>query len=97
MSLSHTRFQRNKSSDNHVMTKNEKMAKLVYKLSMVGIVGIIGSSDPVAIRAHLVAIQTDLNIVMENPNLLDSLNLLLKIDKHHSPVGVWEGLIEEQT
>jgi hypothetical protein len=103
MSLSHTRFQRNKSSDNHVMTKNEKMAKLVYKLSMVGMVGIIvfggfmaitgyntdiypldrmrghldgiiGSSDPVAIRAHLVAIQEDLNIVMENPNLLEATN-----------------------
>jgi len=103
MSLSHTRFKRNKSSDNHVMTKNEKMAKIVYKLSMIGIVGIIifggymaiagyntdiypldrmrgnldgiiGSSDPVAIRAHLVAIQTDLNIVMENPNLLEATN-----------------------
>jgi len=103
MSLSHTRFQRNKSSDNHVMTKNEKMAKIVYKLSMIGIIGIIvfggymaiagyntdiypldrmrgnldgiiGSSDPAAIRAHLVAIQTDLNIVMENPNLLEATN-----------------------
>ncbi|KPU81466.1 glycosyl transferase [Nitrosopumilus sp. PRT-SC01] len=103
MSLSHTRFQRNKSSDNHVMTKNEKMAKIVYKLSMIGIIGIIvfggfmaitgyntdiypldrmrghldgiiGSSDPVAIRAHLVAIQEDLNIVMENPNLLETTN-----------------------
>ena len=103
MSLSHTRFQRNKSSDNHVMTKNEKMAKIIYKLSMIGIIGIIvfggfmaitgyntdiypldrmrghldgiiGSSDPAAIRAHLVAIQEDLNIVMENPNLLETTN-----------------------
>jgi len=103
MSLSHTRFKRNKSSDNRVMTKNEKMAKIVYKLSMIGIIGIIvfggfmaisgyntdiypldrmrghldgiiGSSDPVAIRAHLVAIQADLNIVMENPNLLETTN-----------------------
>jgi cellulose synthase/poly-beta-1,6-N-acetylglucosamine synthase-like glycosyltransferase len=94
MSLSHTQFKRNKSSKNHEMTKNEKMAKIVYKLSMVGIIGIIifggfmaingyntdiypldrmrghfdgiiGSSDPVAIRAHLVAIQTDLEIIME--------------------------------
>lgn len=94
MSLSHTRFKRNKSSDNHVMTKNEKMAKTIYKLSMIGIIGIIlfgvfmaitgynsdiypldrmrghldgivGSSDPATIRAHLVAIQTDLNIVIE--------------------------------
>ncbi len=41
MSLSHTRFKRNKSSDNHVKTKKEKMANLVYKLSMIGIVAII--------------------------------------------------------
>ena len=41
MSLSHTRFKRNKSSDNHVMSKNEKMAKIIYKLSMIGIVAII--------------------------------------------------------
>ncbi len=103
MSLSHTRFKRNKSSNNHVMTKNEKMAKIVYKLSMIGIIGIIvfggymaisgyntdiypldrmrghldgiiGSSDPAAIRAHLVAIHADLEIVMENPNLLETTN-----------------------
>jgi len=95
MSLSHTRFKRNKSSNNHVITKNEKMAKIVYKLSMIGIVGIIlfggfmavtgyntdiypldrirghfdgivGSSDPVAIRTHLVAINTDIDIVKKN-------------------------------
>ena len=95
MSLSHTRFKRNKSSNNHVMTKNEKMANIVYKLSMIGIVGIIifggsmavagyntdiypldrmrghfdgiiGSSDPAAIRAHLVAISADIDIVKEN-------------------------------
>ncbi len=103
MSISHTRFKRNKSSNNHVMTKSEKMAKIVYKLSMIGIIGIIvfggymaisgyntdiypldrmrghldgiiGSSDPIAIRAHLVAIQADLEIVMENPNLLETTN-----------------------
>ena len=103
MSLSHTRFQRNKSSNNPVMTKNEKMAQIIYKLSMIGIIGIIvfggymaisgynadiypldrirghldgivGSSDPAVIRAHLVAIQTDLEIVMENPNLLEATN-----------------------
>jgi len=103
MSISHTRFKRNKSSVNRIMTKNEKMAKIVYKLSMVGIIGIIvfggymaisgyntdiypldrmrghldgiiGSSDPAAIRAHLVAIQADLEIVMENPNLLETTN-----------------------
>jgi len=95
MSLSHTRFKRNKSSNNHVITKNEKMANIVYKLSMIGIVGIIvfggfmaitgyntdiypldrmrghfdgiiGSSDPTSIRAHLVAINTDMEIVMQN-------------------------------
>ena len=94
MSLSHTRFKRNKSSNNHVMTKNEKMAKIVYKLAMIGIVaiivfggymaiagynsdiypldlmrghmdGIIGSSDPVVIHNHLIAIQTQLDIVLE--------------------------------
>ena len=41
MSLSHTRFKRNKSSDTRVRTKKEKMANNVYKLSMVGIIGII--------------------------------------------------------
>ncbi|MGI9567102.1 MAG: cellulose synthase family protein [Nitrosopumilus sp.] len=41
MSLSHTRFKRNKSSSIPVRTKKEKMANNVYKLSMIGIVGII--------------------------------------------------------
>ena len=40
MSLSHTRFKRNKSSDNRPKTKKEKMANNVYKLSMIGIIGI---------------------------------------------------------
>jgi cellulose synthase/poly-beta-1,6-N-acetylglucosamine synthase-like glycosyltransferase len=95
MSLSHTRFKRNKSSDNRPKTKKEKMANTVYKLSMLGIVGIIifgvfmavsgynsdiypldrirgnldgivSSSDPNVIREHLVAIQSDLDIVMAN-------------------------------
>ena len=94
MSLSHTRFKRNKSSNNRVRTEKEKMANVVYKLSMIGIVaiivfggfmaitgydnkiypldrirghldGIVGSSDPVSLRAHLLAIQTDLEIVMD--------------------------------
>ena len=39
MSLSHTRFKRNKSSNSRKMTKKEKMANTVYKLSMVGIIG----------------------------------------------------------
>ncbi len=94
LSLSHTRFKRNKSSVARVMTKKEKMANRIYKLSMIGILGIIvfggymaitgyntdiypldrirgnldgvvGTSDPAALRAHLIAIQTDLEIVME--------------------------------
>ncbi|MCV0372140.1 MAG: glycosyltransferase family 2 protein [Nitrosarchaeum sp.] len=41
MSLSHTQFKRNKSGKNRNLTKSEKMAKTVYRLSMIGIVGII--------------------------------------------------------
>ncbi len=94
MSLSHTRFKRNKSSEERKRTKKEKMADTVYKLSMIGILGliifggfmaingynsdiypldrirghfdgIIGSSDPEIIRAHLVAIQLDLEPILE--------------------------------
>jgi len=94
MSLSHTRFKRNKSSKQRKMTKKEKMANTVYRLSMVGILGliifggfmaitgynsdiypldrirghfdgIIGSSDPETIRAHLIAIQLDLEPMLE--------------------------------
>ncbi|MCV0391713.1 MAG: glycosyltransferase family 2 protein [Nitrosopumilus sp.] len=102
MSLSHTRFKRNKSSNTVPKTKKEKMAHTVYKLSMIGIVaiiifggfmaingyntdiypldrirghldGIVGSSDPTAIRNHLLAIQTDLAIVMEKvPEVTDA-------------------------
>ena len=41
MSLSHTRFKRNKSSENRPKTEKEKMANTIYKLSMLGIIGII--------------------------------------------------------
>ena len=41
LSLSHTRFERNKSSAICKMTKKEKMANTVYKLSVVGIFAII--------------------------------------------------------
>ncbi len=41
LSLSHSRFQRNKSSIIHVLTKAEKMASYFYKLAMIGIVAII--------------------------------------------------------
>jgi hypothetical protein len=94
MSLSHTQFKRNKSSEQRKMTKKEKMANTVYRLSMVGILGliifggfmaingynsdiypldrirghfdgVIGSSDPDIIRAHLIAIQLDLEPMLE--------------------------------
>ena len=94
LSLSHSRFKRNKSSENHIPTKAEKMANTVYKLSMIGMVaiivfgafmafygynediypldrirghldGIIGSSDPEIMKAHIAAIQQDLDMVLE--------------------------------
>ena len=95
LSISHTSFKRNKSSENRPKTKKEKMANTVYKLSMIGIMGIIifgafmaisgynadiypldrirgnldgivSSSDPEMIREHLVAIQSDLDLIMVN-------------------------------
>ena len=95
MSLSHTRFKRNKSSNDKPLTKKEKTANNVYKLAMVGIFGIIifggymaisgynsdiypldrirgnldgivSSSDPLVIHDHLMAIQSDLDLVMVN-------------------------------
>jgi len=95
MSFSHTRFKRNKSSQTRALTKDEKMANKIYKLSMIGMMAIIvfggfmaiygynadiypldrmrghmdaivGSSDTVAIQAHLVEIKQDLAIVMVN-------------------------------
>ena len=94
MSLSHSRFKRNKSLQTRVVTSEEKMANKIYKISMVGMVaiivfgafmaiygynediypldrmrghfdGIVGSSDPVVIKAHLVDIKGDLVLVME--------------------------------
>jgi cellulose synthase/poly-beta-1,6-N-acetylglucosamine synthase-like glycosyltransferase len=41
LSLSHSRFKRNKSSMNHVLTKEEKMANHIYKFAIIGIVAII--------------------------------------------------------
>ena len=95
MSLSHSKFKRNKSSDNRLRSKKEKMANTVYKLSIFGILaiiifgvfmaisgynndiypldrirgnldGIASSSDPDVIRNHLVAIQSDLDVLMVN-------------------------------
>jgi len=52
MSLSHTRFKRNKSSEQLKMTKKEKMASNVYKLSMVGIMGLIIFGGFMAINGY---------------------------------------------
>jgi cellulose synthase/poly-beta-1,6-N-acetylglucosamine synthase-like glycosyltransferase len=94
MSLSHTRFKRNKFSNTRVLTKGEKMAKTIYRLSMVGVFaiivfggfmaitgyntdiypldrirgnldGVVGSSDPIAIKLHLSAINEDLLLIMD--------------------------------
>jgi len=95
MSFSHTQFRRNKSTQTRALTKDEKMANKIYKLSMIGMMAIIvfggfmaiygynadiypldrmrghmdaivGSSDTVAIQAHLVEIKQDLAIVLLN-------------------------------
>jgi cellulose synthase/poly-beta-1,6-N-acetylglucosamine synthase-like glycosyltransferase len=95
MSFSHTQFKRNKSTQTRALTKDEKMANKIYKLSMIGMMtiivfggfmaiygynadiypldrmrghmdAIVGSSDTVAIQAHLVEIKQDLAIVMVN-------------------------------
>ena len=94
MSLSHTRFKRNKSSVIPLLTKGEKMAKRIYQFAMIGIAaivifgvfmaingynddiypldrirgnldGIMGSSDPTAIKIHLTAIKQDLTIILD--------------------------------
>lgn len=52
LSLSHTRFKRNKSSDSRPRTKKEKMANTVYKLSMIGILGIIIFGGYMAISGY---------------------------------------------
>ena len=52
LSLSHTRFKRNKSSDNRLRTKKEKMANTVYKLSMIGILGLIIFGGYMAISGY---------------------------------------------
>ncbi len=95
LSISHTRFKRNKSNQLRALTKEEKMANKFYKVSMIGMAaiiifggfmaiygynvdiypldrmrghfdGIVGSSDPLVIRAHLVEIKQDLTAVMVN-------------------------------
>ena len=95
LSISHSRFKRNKSKQLRALTKEEKMANKFYKVSMIGMAaiiifggfmaiygynvdiypldrmrghfdGIVGSSDPLVIRAHLVEIKQDLTAVMVN-------------------------------
>ena len=108
MSLSHTRFKKNKSSNDRPLTKKEKTANNIYKLAMVGILaiivfggymaisgynndiypldrirgnldGVITSSDPKIIHDHLVAIQTDLDLVMINiPETIDANGIVAK-------------------
>ena len=107
MGLSHTQFKRNKSSKQRKMTKKEKMANTVYKLSMVGVLaliifggvmaingynsdiypldrvrghfdGVIGSSSPDTIRTHLIAIQLDLEPLIEKlPETIDADNKII--------------------
>ena len=52
MSLSHTQFKRIKSDVIPVLTKTEKMAKRIYQLSMVGVVGIIVFGGSMAINGY---------------------------------------------
>ena len=106
MSISHTSFKRNKSSKPKTQSRSEKMASVVYKVSMAGIVtlivfgvamafigysesiypldkirghldGIVGSSDPQVIHAHLDEIKLYLAVVME------------KLDDTKNPVWIF--------
>ena len=52
MSLSHTRFKKNKSSNDRPLTKKEKTANNIYKLAMVGILAIIAFGGYMAISGY---------------------------------------------
>ena len=52
MSLAHTRFKRDKSSNEKQKTRKEKMANIIHKLSMVGIIGIIVFGGFMAINGY---------------------------------------------
>ena len=52
LSLSHSRFKRNKSSENRVYTKEEKMANTIYKIAMIGMIGIIVFGAFMAIQGY---------------------------------------------
>ncbi|MCH7969236.1 MAG: glycosyl transferase, partial [Thaumarchaeota archaeon] len=55
LSLSHSRFKRNKSNIRSVLTKKEKMANYIYKLAMIGILSIISLGAYLAFTGY----QTD--------------------------------------
>jgi len=52
MSISHSRFKRRISQMNHTQTKEEKMANIFYKLSLVGIVGLITFAGYMAMTGY---------------------------------------------
>lgn len=52
LSLSHTRFKRNKSRENHVYTREEKLANTIYKISMIGMVAIIVFGAFMAVKGY---------------------------------------------
>jgi len=56
MSVSHSRFKRNKSTNQRALTKDEKMANKIYTLSMVGILAIIVFGGFMAIYGYNVDI-----------------------------------------
>ena len=56
MSVSHTSFKRNKSTQPRVLTKDEKMANKIYTISMVGILAIIVFGGFMAIYGYNVDI-----------------------------------------
>lgn len=52
MSISHSRFKRHISQMNHTQTKEEKMANIFYKLSLVGIIGLITFAGYMAMTGY---------------------------------------------
>ncbi|MDX1595347.1 MAG: glycosyltransferase family 2 protein [Nitrosopumilaceae archaeon] len=52
LSLSHSRFKRNKSRENRVYTKEEKMANTIYKIAMIGMLAIIVFGAFMAIQGY---------------------------------------------
>src|SRR3990167_7005383 len=52
MSISHSRFKRPISEMNHTQTKEEKMANIFYKLSLVGIIGLITFAGYMAMTGY---------------------------------------------